>query len=472
MKESQNIEFKQSWRDEYLKWICGFANAQGGELYIGLNDKGSVVGLADARRLLEDIPNKIQAILGIICDIDLKKDNGLDYLKITVEPHSFPVSYKGQYHYRSGSTKQELKGSALDQFIMRKQGKHWDSVPVPRMGIKDLDLRCIEEFRQIAVNQQRLDETSLGETIPDFLERLKLLDEKNNYLTRAAVLLFSRHPEYRVGGAFVKIAYFQNEADIIFQDVIEGDLFSQADRVLDLIMTKYTRALISYKGSIRHDTPPVPKAALREAIHNAIVHKDYGSSIPIQIRVYGNKIRMWNASVLPEGWTLEKLIGNHSSKPYNPDIAAAFFRTGRTESWGRGIENIFTACRNAGVPDPVYELEINGLWTEFYFSKNYREQAAGLGQPDSDTKTGRETDIGFGMISEKIRNDFGKDVANTLILIKKNPEYTAAQISKLTGKSSRTIENYLKKLKDAGVINRKGAKLGGHWEILNNIMDP
>ena len=79
-----------------------------------------------------------------------------------------------------------------------------------------------------------------------------------------------------------------------------------------------------------------PRRPLREAIHNAIVHKDYGSSIPIQIRIYEDKIRMWNSCILPEGWDLEKLIGHHSSKPYNPDIASAFFRTGRTESWGTG----------------------------------------------------------------------------------------------------------------------------------------
>ena len=261
MKESQNTEFKQSWRDEYLKWICGFANAQGGALYIGMDDTGSVLGLNDADKLLENIPNKIQALLGIVCPVEILSDEGKEYIRITVEPHSHPVSYKGQYHYRSGSTRRELKGSALDQFILKKQGKHWDSVPVPKIAIEDLDIRTIEEFRQTAVDRQRLDESTMEEPIKVFLERLKLLDE-NNYLTRAAVLLFSRHPEYRVGGAIVKIAYFQNKADIIFQDVIEGDLFAQADKVLNLIMTKYTRALISFKGFIRHDTPPVPQAAL------------------------------------------------------------------------------------------------------------------------------------------------------------------------------------------------------------------
>ena len=66
MTETQNIEYKQSWHDDYLKWICGFANAQGGSSYIGKDDDGKVVGIKNAKKLLEDIPNKVRDILGIV----------------------------------------------------------------------------------------------------------------------------------------------------------------------------------------------------------------------------------------------------------------------------------------------------------------------------------------------------------------------------------------------------------------------
>ncbi len=118
MSESQNIEWKESWRDEYLKWICGFANANGGKLYIGTNDNGTVIGLSDAKKLLEDIPNKVRDILGIIVDVNLLVENGLEYIEIDVPPYSNPINYKGQYHYRTGSTKQELKGAALVQKLV------------------------------------------------------------------------------------------------------------------------------------------------------------------------------------------------------------------------------------------------------------------------------------------------------------------------------------------------------------------
>lgn len=71
--ESQNIEFKESWRDDYLKWICGFANAQGGILYIGIKDNGDICGVQDAQKLMEDIPNKVRDMLGILVDVNKKR---------------------------------------------------------------------------------------------------------------------------------------------------------------------------------------------------------------------------------------------------------------------------------------------------------------------------------------------------------------------------------------------------------------
>lgn len=138
MPESQNTEYKSIWKDEYLKWICGFANARGGTIFIGKDDKGNVVGVNNAKKLLEDIPNKITTVLGIVAEVNLYETENGDYLEINVEPQLNPVSCKGEYHYRSGSTKQELKGAALDNFLLKKQGKHWDGVPVPNATVNDL----------------------------------------------------------------------------------------------------------------------------------------------------------------------------------------------------------------------------------------------------------------------------------------------------------------------------------------------
>ncbi len=117
---------------------CGFANASGGKIIIGKNDKGEVVGINNSKKLLEDIPNKVRNILGIIVDVNLHKTEKGDFLEIIIDPQPFPVNYKGQYHYRSGSTKQELKGAALDKFMLEKKGKKWDGVPVPNVSFNNL----------------------------------------------------------------------------------------------------------------------------------------------------------------------------------------------------------------------------------------------------------------------------------------------------------------------------------------------
>jgi ATP-dependent DNA helicase RecG len=146
MPEQQNIEYKQSWRDEYLKGVCGFANANGGSIFIGKDDNGNVVGVAEAKRLLEDIPNKVRDTLGILVDVNLHTTTQGDFIEIVVENYPYPVNYKGQYHYRSGSTKQELKGAALNKFLLQKKGKRWDGVPVPNISAKDLKTGNIRFF--------------------------------------------------------------------------------------------------------------------------------------------------------------------------------------------------------------------------------------------------------------------------------------------------------------------------------------
>ena len=141
MIESQNIEWKESWRDEYLKWVCGFANAQGGKIYIGCNDNGEVVGVvgANAKKLLEDIPNKIIQSLGIVADVNLFEKEGMEYIEISVPSYPIGISYKGLYHYRSGSTKQVLTGPALENFLLEKRGATWDNLPLPAFHIDDVD---------------------------------------------------------------------------------------------------------------------------------------------------------------------------------------------------------------------------------------------------------------------------------------------------------------------------------------------
>ena len=126
--ESQNVEYKRSWHDEYLRCVCGFANAKGGTLWIGIDDDKNIVGVSGAKKLMEDIPNKIKDLLGIVVDVSLVKRQKKDVIKIVVPVSDFPVAYRGEYHYRTGSTKQQLTGFALTQFLFHKMHLSWDAV--------------------------------------------------------------------------------------------------------------------------------------------------------------------------------------------------------------------------------------------------------------------------------------------------------------------------------------------------------
>jgi ATP-dependent DNA helicase RecG len=147
MSESQNIEWKQSWHDDYLKWICGFANAIGGTIFIGKNDAGEIVHLDNYQKLLEDIPNKIRNQMGIVCDVQLLEEDKKKYILIKVNPYTVPVSLRGRYYYRTGSTKIELTGLELNEFLLKKAGKTWDDVIEENASFEDIAPKSIAFFK-------------------------------------------------------------------------------------------------------------------------------------------------------------------------------------------------------------------------------------------------------------------------------------------------------------------------------------
>ena len=238
MSESQNIEYKESWRDEYLKWICGFANAQGGRIYIGIDDNQQVVGVADTKRLMEDIPNKIVNYLDIVADVNLLHKEDKDYIEIAVQPCNLPIAYHGIYHYRSGSTKQELKGAALQQFLLRKMGHSWDDIENERATLDDIDRQAIDFFLRKAVDAGRMPVDSLNETTEKVLSNLNLIGGEGK-LRNAALLLFGKNPAKFFTSVQFRIGRFgRDEADLMFQDVVDGNIIQMTDREIEVLKSK------------------------------------------------------------------------------------------------------------------------------------------------------------------------------------------------------------------------------------------
>lgn len=429
--ESQNTEWKESWRDEYIKWLCGFANAQGGTLTIGVNDQGQVVGIANSRQLLEEIPNKVRDLLGIIVDVHSRQEDKLTYLEIVVEAYPYPISYKGQYHYRSGSTKQELKGAALGKFLLRKQGKRWDGVPVPGVTAADLSTEAFDLFRQRAAKSGRVDEQVLHDSNEALLNNLNLVD--GDYLKRAAVLLFHPTPEKFITGAYVKIGFFVTDDDLRYQDEVHGPLLLQVERTLDLLQTKYTKAQVRYEGASRLEEPPFPAAALREALLNALAHKDYSGGTPVQISVYEHHLQFWNEGHLPDSWTVENLLRKHPSKPFNSDVANTLFRAGYIESWGRGTLKILSECRAVHLPAPRFYFEASGFVVAFTeYSPAYWQQ-------------------------QGVR----ADLVPVLLYAGQHGSITNTVVQKQLGVSKPTATRYLGELEKGGYLQKTGTRGAG-----------
>jgi len=360
--------------------------------------------------------------------------------EIRVDPYPSPVSYKGEYHYRSGSTKQELTGAALSHFLLRKQGLHWDAIPLPGLKADALDAGALHLFRQQALRSQRLPEAALHESDALLLERLHLLAD--GVCKRATALLFHAQPCRWFTGAYVKIGFFESDADLRYQDEVEGPLLLQVNKTIEVLQAKYLKALISYEGLQRVETWPIPMAALREAVLNAVVHKDYTSGAPIQISVYSDKVMIWNSGSLPPQWTVERLLSKHPSAPFNPDIAHTFFRSGQIEAWGRGIERMVQTCQEAGQPTPVLQVESVGVWVTFPFAP---EQVT---VPRKPVETPVET-------PEKI-----------LAALKAQPDLTLAELAPAIGKSLRAVERATARLVREEKLRFVGPKKGGHWEVL------
>ncbi len=378
MLEKQNIEWKESWRDEYFEYISAFANAEGGKIYIGINDKGVVVGISEYEKLLVNLPNKIKDLVGILCEVNHLTEGDKHYIQIVVNQYSVPISYRGKYYIRSGSTTQLLNGTSLNDFLLKKSGLNWDEVIESSASMSDIDESAIEYFKQSANVSGRLSFTKEDNDYLNILKNLRLVDDNNNF-KRAGLLLFGKDPLKYFTTAFIKIGKFGDSgSELLSQDVIEGNVFEQADVVLEILDKKYFQKSISYKGLQRIETTEYPYPAIREILLNAIAHRVYQTT-PITVRIYGDRLEIWNLGTLPKELSAEDLKQAHGSYPRNPLIAQVFYKGGLIESWGRGTIKILEECKKHDLPEPEIKEVGGGVQVILYKNKTNPEFLNSLG---------------------------------------------------------------------------------------------
>ena len=274
---------------------------------------------------------------------------------------------------------------------------------------------------------------------------------KDGYLTNAAMLLFSNDPEKWQLGAYVKIGFFETDSDLVYQDEIHGSILDQIDKIVEIIYLKYMKAKISYVGMQRIERYFVPEEALREALLNALCHKDYSRGIPIQISIYNDKLYIANYGHLPENWTVENLFEKHASQPFNPNIAYVFYLAGFIESWGRGIEKICTVCKNDGVFQPEFTVHPQDIMIKFSAPEDRIVR----------TSTDRVTE----KVTERVTEKVTEAENQLLALLMEDPAYTYVALSKKLKVSRKTVGGLIKSLKSKNIICRVGSDTKGYWQI-------
>lgn len=445
-QETQVIEWKQSWQDKYLEWICGFANAHGGTLIIGKADNGDVVGVEHYQKLLEDIPNKIRQQLGLVCSVNLVEQNGKSLIEIITPAYSVPVSYRGHYYYRSGTTKTELTGQALNEFLLKGAGKTWDDIIEPNATLDDIDPAAIDQFKLDVERAGRLPNLEALNT-QQLLNKLRLTE--NGQLKRAAIVLFGKDPGYFYRNLFVKIGRFGADlVDMRYQEESEGNLIFLLHDVIEQLERKFLIKPVSFEGIQRIETLEYPKEALRELLLNALVHRNYTGPMT-QIRVHDDRLCIWNSGTLPAELTLKDLTRMHSSFPRNPLIAQVCYKAGYIDNWGRGIDKVLEACENQQLPAPVFEQITGGMFVTLHKVFGSTERTAEQTTPITTLKTTPNT-------TQKI-----------LDVLAANPKASRREIANQLGNITEDgVKYHLNQMKQDGLIERIGPTRGGYWHII------
>ena len=431
-QESQTIEFKEVWKDEYLKTVCAFANTAGGVICIGVNDRGDIVGVRNIKKLVEDLPNKVMNAFVIAADVEVVEKNGKQFVKMTVPKSNTALSYHGKFYTRSGSTTQELKGGALQRLLLKANNLTWDAVGIDNASFDDIDNNTVSRFVIKATESNRLPSGVDSINIKQLFQNLNLLTQDGE-ITRAAILLFGKNPSRFFPCAFFQIGRFggTDPTDLIIQDRIEGNLFYIFDQVIDFLKSKYLLSPISYQGMQRVETLEIPDKAIREAVLNALIHKDYTSLSAIALRIYDPTVSIWNSGEL-ENLTIEDLCKDHASYLRNPIIANIIYRAGYIEAWGRGTLTIIDEAVKNGLPQPVFKTRQGGLEVIFQRSSIQKEQH----KPDIKLSPRQQKAVDY---------------------VKENGSINNSIYQKLTGVSKRTATNDLAELVQKLVLEKSGS---------------
>ncbi|GIV84774.1 MAG: ATP-dependent DNA helicase [Candidatus Roseilinea sp.] len=363
-KEGETVEFKRQWTDRALEDLAAFANTRGGTLRVGVQDDGTVVGAATDDREIQRIANLIAAHLGITPAIRVVEREGRPIVEIQVEPATGLVSYGGRYLRRVGSTNRDFAPDELARHILERSGRTWDGLS-SEWTLQEIDRESLAHFARLARSRlPHLDPDNPEQT----LQNLNLLIEGR--IKNAAVLLFGKRPQRLFPLAQVRIGLFRG-TEILDSHDFQGTLWQQLEGAMERF-----RQVLKVRFDIRVEEPSLeglqrrevweyPLDALREAVVNALIHRDYTYPADIQVRMQEDTLEIWSPGELPPPLTPQALYGPHGSVLRNPLVAQAFYFAGIIERWGTGTTRMVRLCQEQGLPQPEFQNWQGGVRVVF-----------------------------------------------------------------------------------------------------------
>ena len=390
--EGETLEFKEQWNEHGLEAVASFVNTKGGTLLIGVKDDGTILGWIGKDREQQVVINKIVEILRVHPEVSIQQEQGKPVLVIEVKPASTFVACHGRYYHRVGNSTREIPPEQLGRYFVAKLGVQWDSV-TDGYTLDLIDPVAIQRFLELA--KGRLPFAKDNDSVESILKKLGLI--RDGKITRGAVLLFGKDPQGVFTSAQIHMGRFKDDITIIDDKILKGNLFAQLEGAVQLFRT-YLHVRYEFEGKSRDDEPlsamqrkeiwDYPIEALREAVINALIHRDYfQTGSEIQIRVYDERVVITNPGTLPDGITVDELKREgHPSVPRNSLLAQVFYYGEMLEKWGTGTSRMIALCRYQGILEPEFSANPDSFSVTFSKDIYATERLVALGLSERQVK--------------------------------------------------------------------------------------
>lgn len=371
LRESETVELKESNVEDALYTICAFANTSGGTVYLGIADNGCVVDGFDASDSAQrGVTQKVRNVLNLEVSVTVESAEGHPYLVVKVERKKKPIYLRGAYYHRSGTETVQVKDhDEITKLILSQTGQKWDGLSADVLLTEGIDRHRLESFVRTAMEQKvvrlspEVDPSHSTALILEHIDEALIVDKTASY---GAVLAFGANVQSIVRHARIQILGVKPGDVYEEYPECQGTILEQIDTAVSTIMAanpvyiSFDRAGGAQGGTVnRKEIPQYHPWAIKEAVANAVIHRDYTvSGAEVSIRMYPDRIVITNPGGLPAGVTLEMLGEKpHPSVKRNPLLAKVCYVAHYAERYGSGTTRMIERCREWTLPDPVFDLQ-------------------------------------------------------------------------------------------------------------------